>query len=246
MPREALMTKPQLVQSKSRPARRRGTNVVAAAALLAAIGGGACSSMQSLAANAGADAGAAADTAPSRASLVVSDGYVMAGPWAGGGFTATDPGAATITPACTSATCTPAFTGNEFCMHGTVTGRPDYTGFAMLGWDVSQPAGGTAATWAVPDSGGITVTVLDAPPSTALRVQLQGTNPHDGSDRWCAALVSGKPIAWSDFKTNCWVGGTPQNALAPGTPIQQGSIIVPGLLTDLPFDVCLIDIQFQQ
>jgi len=78
-----------------------------------------------------------------------------------------------------------------------------------------------------------------------LRVQLQGTNPHDGADRWCAALVNGQTIAWSDFKTNCWAGGTPQNPLTPGTMIQQGAIMVPGLQTDLPFDVCLIDIQFQ-
>jgi hypothetical protein len=28
--------------------------------------------------------------------------------------------------------------------------------------------------------------------------------------------------------------------------IQQASVIVPGLLTDLPFDVCLIDIQIQE
>jgi len=205
----------------------------------------ACSTSMSSRSGTTAVVDAGSDGPPSRASQVVTDGYVTAGPWAGGGFTATDPGAATIVPACTADSCTPAFAGNEFCMQGTVTGRPDYTGFAMLGWNVNEPAGGTAGTWAVPDSGGITVTVVNNPSSTALRVQLQGTNPHDGSDRWCANLVSGRPIAWSDFKTNCWIGGTPQNPLTPGTPIQQGSIIVPGLLTDLPFDVCLIDLQFQ-
>ena len=183
---------------------------------------------------------------PSRASQVVMDGFVMAGPWTGGGFTATDPGAATITPACTADTCTPAFSGNQFCMQGTVTGRADYTGFAMLGWNVSQPPGNTTAgTWAVPATGALTVTVVNNPNSTALRVQLQGTDPHSGADRWCADLVNGQAIAWGDFKTNCWTGGTPQNALTPGTPIQQGSIIVPGLTTDLPFDVCLVNLAFQ-
>jgi len=172
----------------------------------------------------------------------IMDGYVMAGPWLGSGFTATDPGAATITPACTAAGCTPAFMGNEFCMQGTVTGRPDYTGFAMLGWNVNQPTGAAAGTWAVPDSGGITVSVLNIPSNVALRVQLQGTDPHSSADRWCAPLTNGKPIAWSDFQTTCWAGGS---ALTPGTPIQQGSIIVPGLLTDFPFDVCLLDIQIQ-
>jgi hypothetical protein len=86
---------------------------------------------------------------------------------------------------------------------------------------------------------------VNNPPETALRVQLQGTNPHDGADRWCAPLVSGQPLLWTDFKTNCWVGGSPQNTLTAGTMIQQGAVMVPGLLTDLPFDVCLIDIQMQ-
>ncbi len=223
-----------------RTARFFGRRGIVAAALGAALSGG-CSSTPNAAVLTG-DAGGGADTAPSRASQVVMDGYVMTGPWMGGGFTATDPGAATITPSCTADTCTPAFTGNEFCMQGTVTGRADYTGFAMLGWNVAQPAGAAAGTWAVPDSGGITVNVLNIPSTVALRVQLQGTDPHSSADRWCATLVNGKPIAWSDFQTTCWVGGSP---LTPGTPIQQGSIIVPGTLSDFPFDVCLLDIQIQ-
>jgi hypothetical protein len=178
-----------------------------------------------------------------RSSRVVSNGYLTTGPWSGSGFTATDPGAATITPNCGGAACVPPFTGNSFCMQGTVTGRADYTGFAMLGWNLSQPMGGTAATWPVPDSGGVTVTVSSLPPSVALRVQLQGTDPHSGADRWCAALSNGVLMPWSEFKTNCWQGGSPQDALTPGTPLQQGAIIVPGLLTDLPFDVCLIDVE---
>jgi len=232
------MTNPQLLHNLARFSVWRG---VAPAVTLAALFSSGCSSTPTL--TSGGDSGA--DTAPSRESKVVNDGYLTAGPWAGSGFTATDPGAATITPACGAASCSPPFSGTEFCMQGTVTGRADYTGFAMLGWNVSQADGGAAGTWAVPDSGGITVTVLDVPSTVALRVQLQGTNPHDGADRWCAALTNGKPLAWSDFKTNCWQGGTPQNPLTPGTPIQQGSILVPGLLTDLPFDVCLLDIQFQ-
>lgn len=236
------MSRSQLFQSTARVLEWRGVAATAAVAMLMAVLSGGCSSSPGQSAG---DAGPGADTAPSRASQVVTDGYLMAGPWQGGGFTATDPGAATIIPSCDAVSCTPAFTGNQFCMQGTVTGRADYTGFAMLGWNVSQPAGGTAGTWAVPDSGGITVTVLDVPNSVALRVQLQGTNPHDSADRWCADLVNGKPIAWSDFKTNCYAGGTPQNPLTPGTPLQQGSILVPGLLTDLPFEVCLLDIKFQ-
>ena len=43
--------------------------------------------------------------------------------------------------------------------------------------------------------------------------------------------------------TNCYTGGTPQTPLTAGTPIEQASILVPGLQTDLPFDLCLVDIE---
>jgi hypothetical protein len=85
----------------------------------------------------------------------------------------------------------------------------------MLGWNVNQQSttGATMDTWAVPASGTVAVTVTDDPSSVALRLQLQGTDPHSGADRWCAPLVSGQPVAWTDFKTNCWTtGGT---ALTP-------------------------------
>jgi hypothetical protein len=219
--------------------------------VLVATFGGACAStpMQTGGGGGGGPDGGGADAGPSRASTVANAGYITAGPWMGYGFTATDPGAATIVPDCSgSAGCTPAFSGNEFCMHGTVTGRADYTGFAMLGWNLNQgmTTGATMDTWPVPASGGVTVTVLNTPPTTLLRVQLQGTDPHSGTDRWCAPLVSGQMIKWTDFVTNCYTGGTPQTPLTAGTMLQQGSVLVPGLQTDLPFDVCLLDIQIAQ
>ncbi len=184
----------------------------------------------------------ASDGSGQVASQVVNNGFVTAGPWAGYGFTATDPGAATITPDCSgSAGCVPPFTGSSFCMQGTVTGRTDYTGFAMLGWNVNQMDGGAAGTWPIPASGGITVTVSN-PGNTPLRLQLQGTDPHSGSDRWCVPLTSGQLTPWTSFVTNCYTGGTPQTPLTAGTPIEQASILVPGLLTDLPFSLCLVDV----
>ncbi len=187
-------------------------------------------------------AGGAAGPDGAVASDVVLDGFVTAGPWAGYGFTATDPGAATITPDCSGGSCVPPFTGNTFCMQGTVTGRTDYSAFAMLGWNVAQADGGVAGTWAVPASGGITVTMSN-PGKSDVRLQLQGTDPHSGTDRWCVDLVSGQMIPWTSFVTNCWTGGTPQTPLAAGTPIQQAALLVPGLQTDLPFNLCLVDIQ---
>jgi hypothetical protein len=216
-------------------------SAVAAALLVAACSSGG-SKLDSGAAGA-TRIDSAIDGPGQAASKVVENGFVTAGPWAGYGFTATDPGAATITPDCSSgSSCTPPFSGNTFCMQGTVTGRTDYSGFAMLGWNVAQADGGTAGTWAVPATGGITVTVSN-PGNTALRLQLQGTNPHSGTDRWCIPLTTGQLNPWTSFVTNCYTGGTPQTPLTAGTPIEQAAILVPGLQTDLPFDLCLVDIQ---
>ena len=66
-------------------------------------------------------------------------------------------------------------------------------------------------------------------PSPAMTIT--GTDPHSGSDRWCAALVSGQMTPWTSLVTNCWTGGTPQTPLTAGTPIQQAAILVPGLTT---------------
>jgi hypothetical protein len=211
----------------------------------AAAGCGSASPGAGLGGDAGDSDGSTTEDASvvSTPSRVVSDGYLTTGPWAGYGFTATDPGAAQIIPTCGTDGCDPPFVGKSFCMHGTVTGRLNWTGFAMLGWNVNQDTvDGPQLTWAVPETGGLIVTV-ENPGKTPLRVQLQGTNPHISSDRWCAPLVSGQLIPWSSLRTNCWAGGNPQDPLTPGTPIQQAAIIVPGLQVDLPFDFCLVDVQ---
>lgn len=224
------------------------TRIVTTLAMGALLAGAGSGCVDTAKANPGGAAGAtgadaANDAAYQVASQVVSDGFVTAGPWAGSGFTATDPGAAMITPDCSgSAGCVPPFTGNTFCMQGTVTGRADYTGFAMLGWNVNQLDGGAAGTWPIPATGGITVTVSN-PGNTPLRLQLQGTDPHSATDRWCIPLVSGQLTSWTSLVTNCYTGGTPQTALTAGTMIQQASILVPGLQTDLPFALCLVDIE---
>ena len=184
-----------------------------------------------LSGDANTDDGGAEASGVNTPSNVVNDGYLTTGPWAGYGFTATDPGAARIVRV------------RHRFLQSSVFGRADYTGFAMLGWNVNQDAAnGPQLTWAVPETGGLIVTV-DNPGKTPLRVQLQGTNPHISSDRWCAPLVSGQLIPWGSLRTNCWTGGNPQDPLTPGTPIQQAAIIVPGLQIDLPFDFCLVDVQ---
>ena len=217
-----------------------GTTGTAGSAELTTAGGGG-----DTATTAGAG-GSMPDTVapPDTTSKVAVNGIVTAGPWLGAGFTAAENG--TVSPDCSSMTsCTPPFTGANMCMTGTVKGMADYSGFAMLGWNVNQPEGMMPATWAIPETGGITVSVVSQPATTAMRVQLQGVDPKDAAGRWCAPIVPGKQIAWTDFKTNCWTGGKPQTPLAAGTMIQQAAITVPGLTVDLPFNVCLVDIQIQ-
>ena len=181
---------------------------------------------------------------PDTTSKVAVNGIVTAGPWLGAGFTATENG--TVSPDCSSMTsCVPAFTGANMCMTGTVKGMADYSGFAMLGWNVNQPEGMMPATWAIPETGGITVSVVSQPATTAMRVQLQGVDPKEPPAAGVHPSSPASRSQWTDFKTNCWTGGKPQTPLAAGTMIQQAAITVPGLTVDLPFNVCLVDIQIQ-
>lgn len=222
--------------------------------LLGGLFVGACDSGDGVASGGGAMTGTSA-TGPTSgdggpvASEVVASGLVTAGAWSGYGFTATDGAAyATIVPSC-SAACSPPFTGSDFCMSGTVFGRSDYAGFAMLGWNVAQPNdGGAVGSWDVAGTG-VTITVSN-PSDVALRVQLQAPGgAHVASLRWCAPLTSGQMIPWSSFANECWNSGTAAgNTLTSGQAIENAAIVVPGAgaSIDTPFNnVCLVNITLQ-
>ena len=110
--------------------------------------------------------------------------------------------------------------------------------------DVEPTGGNEPAYWAIPETGGITVTSsasrLRTRCASNCRASIPRTPPPAGVRPRCR-----ESIAWTDFKTNCWTGGKPQTPLAAGTMIQQAAITVPGLTFDLPFKVCLVDIQIQ-
>ena len=213
----------------------------------------ACTSSSGSKADAGGTGGAPGNDASSGigpgqvASRVVNNGLVTTGPWNGYGLSlVTDPGAATIyARRCSgSAGCGKrrSRATRSACRGRSPVGRTTAVS-AMLGWNVNQVDGGTMGTWlSIPATGGITVTVSN-PGNTPLRLQLQGTDPHSATDRWCIPLTSGQLAPWTSFVTNCYTGGTPQTALTAGTPIQQASILVPGLQTDLPFSLCLVDVE---
>jgi hypothetical protein len=186
---------------------------------------------------------------------VDSTGYVTVGStWGGYGFTFSnnnDPTtpmcspATTVTPLCNTSGCSPAFNGQFFGTIGACTlGTSPYVGFAAASWYVNQPrAGTTAGTWTVPATGGVTVTFTN-PDASATRFQLQDP---DGTTQWCAVLQSGVEIPWGAFLTNCWTGGTPQNALLAGQAIGQAAVEVvqTSLTGGTPYDICIQNITIQ-
>jgi hypothetical protein len=148
-----------------------------------------------------------------------------------------------------------------YCVAGTVGEEPAYKSVALLGFNVNEP--NTASCTYKP----VDVTA-DGPPSTmitaqglavnfvkrgtntgfTLRAQIQGPNGHKAgaageADRWCATIteVQGKVfVPWSSFTPKCWemtpaMQGTPY----ANQPISAVVFLVPGALTDTPFDFCI-------
>jgi hypothetical protein len=183
-------------------------------------------------------------------------GFFQSGAWKGYAWTAieSDPvtGATTITPA--DFTTHPD--GDPFCLNGTVAADPEYQGFAMLGFNINQ-AGvpeveGTEPTigTAVPTGNGIAFTFSQTTASP-LRVQIQGLNPADATQRFCAAVpladAQGRAfIPYDQFHQTCY--DTPSLTSNPAgfygfggtrTPIAAVSFQVPGDLAPVPFNFCI-------
>lgn len=123
------------------------------------------------------------------------------------------------------------------CIRGSVAATPDYSGNAMLGFNLNQPADGELATF-TPTLAGLqlNVTNLGASP---LRIQIQAQDgATNDQGRWCAVVNgSGGFIPWTDFNTACWDGS---GAAYARQPIVSAILLIPGT-TDvaIPYDVCL-------
>jgi hypothetical protein len=111
----------------------------------------------------------------------------------------------------------------------------------MMGWNLAQNVDGTTAgTRSAPASGSVTVTFTN-PDNAEVRLVIGATGVS-----WCSPVTSGVPVPWSAFVTNCWVGGSPQEPVAPGAGIQDLTLTVVGTnSTSVPFDICLQDITLQ-
>jgi hypothetical protein len=111
----------------------------------------------------------------------------------------------------------------------------------ILGMNLNQAAGDTAAGTITPSSTSVTVSFTN-PGGSPLRVQIQGPNGDLlESDRWCYELagVSGTvTIPYSAFNTQCWLN---TGYFYAGEPLEALLLLVPGSdIYDVPFDICLM------
>lgn len=175
-------------------------------------------------------------------SVFNSYGYVSAGPWDGYSFVGHDTDTTCggqVTSASTACATSPCSTG-EGELWGTIAECSDYGSYASLGWNVNQTtSGGSPGTWAVPSSGGVTLTFTN-PDSAPTRLVLSDAS----GDSWCAPITSGAEVLWSSFTTQCYSQTGPGTSLPAGTQIQQASLFVPGSASSAtPFDICIQNIQ---
>ena len=193
-------------------------------------------------------------------------GFFKSGEWEGYAWTAieTDPvmGQTTRTPL--DYTTLPK--GDPFCLAGTVAADPPsapgandgYQGFAMLGFNINQagvpevegtePPIGTA----VPTGNGIAVTYSQTTSVQDFRIQIQGLDATDGTQRWCAAVpladASGHAfIPYADFHQTCYDAasltanpGGFYEAGAVRAPIAAVTFLVPGSdMNTIPYNFCV-------
>jgi Glycosyl hydrolase family 12 len=214
----------------------------------------------------GATAAGGAGGAPAVTDFIAEPGpgFFTSGNWQGYAWTAieSDPvqGATTRTPT----DFTMLADGAPFCLAGTVaadppsspTAKDGYQGFAMLGFNINQ-AGvpeveGTEPTiaTAVPTGNGIAFTFSQTIASE-LRVQIQGLDPTDGTQRWCAAVpladAQGRAfLAYSKFHQTCYdapsLVSNPAGFYGAGgarAPIAAVSFQVPGNTMPIPYNFCI-------
>ncbi|HEX3777535.1 MAG TPA: hypothetical protein VHV51_23855 [Polyangiaceae bacterium] len=162
-------------------------------------------------------------------------GYLVSGAWHGYVYTSATGTGSTITPLDFSMNAA----GQPFCASGTVGPMPDYSGVAIVGYNVNQAMGANSPLGtATPTASGLVVNVTNTGMSP-LRVQLQGPNgATDATQRWCATITgSGGTIPYSMFNTACWDGTGTSYA---GEPIAAVQILVPGdNMVAVPYNFCL-------
>jgi hypothetical protein len=156
--------------------------------------------------------------------------YFQSGAWMGYVWTSTSGAGSSIAPMSFEAQAT----GMPRCVQGSVSPQADYSGTAILGFNLSEGAGVTSMTIA-PSKAGVIVEVenrTDAP----LRFQVKSAIT--GGIEWCTDITgSGGFIAWESLRTECWGAGGKAYAREP---IASAMVLVPGSdTTAVAFDFCV-------
>jgi hypothetical protein len=121
--------------------------------------------------------------------------------------------------------------GQPRCVKGSVAPAEDYSGTAILGFNLSEGPGATMAS-ITPTKTGVMIDIKINTPS-ALRFQVKG-----GSSEWCTPLNgAGGFIPWASLRTECW--GTTGQAYN-NEPISAAMILVPGSnMLAVEYDFCV-------
>lgn len=155
--------------------------------------------------------------------------YFVSGAWQGYVWTSVMGMGSTISPMDFAMQTT----GMPRCVKGSVAATTDYSGIAILGFNINEGPGSSSAG-IKPTKTGIMVDVKENTMSP-LRIQAKSG---DGTTTWCASLTaSGGFVPWSSLNTKCWDGsGTAYN----NEPITGLMVLVPGTnMAAVPFDFCV-------
>jgi len=156
--------------------------------------------------------------------------FFQSGAWQGYVWTSTSGAGSTITPMTFEAQAT----GMPRCVQGSVSAQADYSGTAILGFNLSEGPGVTSMT-ITPTTAGVIVDVAN-PEGSPLRFQIKSAIT--GGTEWCAPIMgSGGFIAWESLRTECWGSG---GAIYQREPIAAAMVLVPGTNeAAVAFDFCV-------
>ena len=120
------------------------------------------------------------------------------------------------------------------CVSGTVGMMEDFSGTAILGFNLNEPSGGMGTT-VTPSKAGVTINVTNRAGSP-LRLQVQTAST--GGTQWCTKIMgSGGFIPWENLRTACW-GATGMKYMRE--PIVSAMVLVPGdNMAPVDFDFCV-------
>ena len=204
-----------------------GTTPPGSGSAAAGVGAGTAGAGGSATGDAGSEGTAGAGT--NDAAIDIGN-YFKSGAWMGYVWTSASGEGSTITPMDFEAQTT----GMPRCVSGMVSAQADFSGTAILGFNLNEGAGATG-TPVAPTKAGVTIGITNRGGSV-LRLQVQTAST--GGTQWCTTLVgSGGFIPWGNLRTECW-GAT--GSKYDREPIVSVMVLVPGKDTmPVAFDFCV-------